>query len=485
MATESRDVIPTSMAALMMCSPDRINELFRLSVNCEHEALSDGAMCYGLRWWSSKGAPPMIKWIPTEMVDVAKTAISKLQVHTEEARRMALWYENNPGVLYLPEELEYLRECELVSASDVRNIIGLSTNSGACCWARESGVIRIVGKQFVSKGDSMAYWFAFKDIESAVVAMLPSGFPLFDKASKLNYGNTLLIVPKNLFHPNRATYRCMFEEITTDTFNNQLGASVMHGKSSVFSRLGFVDEDGNDFKISSHQFRHLLNTIAQKKNVGQLVIALWSSRKDVKQNSAYDHRTPDEILEMLRQFDTSSLSNVPVVIKEQTPITRKQFMELKYPTVHTTPFGFCVHDYSMLPCQKFRACLDCTEHRCIKGDTEKTERVRQCLAESEEQLARDEEALAEGYIGADKWLELNRKRVERLRNLVQIFDDSEVPEGTFIELNIENEYSPIGLAINERMLLGNREGRILKQVHDLKSRRKLDSIAKREVLCHK
>lgn len=462
MAVHPKDVITTSMAALMMCSPDRINELFRLPVNCEFETTYDGKEMYGIRWWASKGADPMIKWIISSMVDTAKAAIAKLRECTTEARKIALWYENNPGKLYLTTEHEFFRRKERLCISELIELFGFSTPASAFAWINGKNIKHEVTVR--EDGHGTMHTFAFADIEKAVVSMLPQGFPVYDATVGLKYSEALILTLKNQFHSNKVTFPNMIEALTTDAFNNQLGSGTQHGKSSVFSRMGLVDENNEPYKITSHQFRHWLNTLAQKKNIDQTTIAIWSGRKDENQNSAYDHRSPDDMLELLRQGDTSSLSGVTIEIAPNVPMTREQYMELKYPILHTTPYGFCAHNWSMIPCERHRACLDCTEHKCIKGDKKKTERIRQCLDDAEAQLVRDEAAVANGRLSIDRWLELNRKRAERLRNLVQIFDDPSVPENTIIELTNENEFSQIRLAVEERQLLGDADAKMLRKV---------------------
>lgn len=455
------DVVSTSIAALMMCSPDRINEVLRLPVNCENTFVHNGKEQYGLRWWPSKGAEPMVKPVISTMVETARTALERIRKHTEEARRIAIWYERNPGKLYLPRYLEHLRGNEYLSTPEICEVVGFATNSAACVWAKANKV-RFIKEERPRNGIGRpGNLYRFDDIEKAVIKMLPDNFDIYDKSTGLKYSEALCIFPKNFFHVGKGNMHCMFEVISSNVINIQLGSSANHDKTSVFSRLGILDADGNPYKIRTHQFRHFLNTLAQKKNVDQLIIAMWSGRKDVRQNRSYDNRTPEEVLELMRQGDISNTNGELIEIIPNVPMTREQYMEMRYPTVHTTQFGFCVHDWSMIPCQKHRACLDCTEHKCIKGDMKKTARIRECLMDAEQQLARDEEALVEGYIGADRWLELNRKRVDRLRNLVEIFDNPDFPEGTVIELTVENEYSPIGMALNERQMLGDADGMML------------------------
>lgn len=461
-AREPMDVIVTAMAAIMFCSPDRISEVFRLPVNCEHrDRNSAGEEVYGLRWWPSKGADPMMKWVVTSMVDLCSEAVRRLREQTEEARRIARWYEENPGRLYLAQGLEHLRRQAYLSAVDVAAILGFSGAGSVHAWAKSHKVEVVDG---ANKGGVV---YRFGDLEAAVVAMLPPDWPVCDAKTGLRYSESLLVIPVQLFHSDKATYRCMVEKISTNMFNNQLGAGVKHGKSSIFSRMGFTEPDGSPIKMTSHQFRHYLNTLAQRKNLSQVTIALWSGRKDIRQNSAYDHVTAEETLELIRQADVSTAIGPLAETLPELPMSRAEFLELKYPTVHTTEYGFCVHDWSMLPCQKHRACIDCTEHLCVKGEVEKTERVRASLVDAEAQLERDEAALADGVLGADRWYEHNRARVERLRNLLAILEDASVPPGTIIQLTNDQEYSPIGIAVDDRRQLGDVDGQMLGRVRAL------------------
>lgn len=462
LAENSVDVVATAIAAILLCSPDRISEVYRLPVNCEHrDRKPNGDEIYGLRWWPSKGGEPMVKWITGSMVGVCQEAIRRLKAQTEEGRRIAKWYEENPGKIYLAPGLEYLSRQEYLSTEELAKLMGLASAQGAGRWASRNGVAS------QDKAEKRGVVFRFKDVEAAVLAMLPRRWPICDALTGLRYSQALLVFPKNFFAQNKSTYRCMFEQSSIGSFNDQLGAGSQYGKTSIFGRMGFTEPDGSPIKLTSHQFRHYLNTLAQRKNLSQISIALWSGRKDIQQNSAYDHVTAEETLELIRQADVSTAIGPLAETLPELPMSRAEFLELKYPTVHTTEYGFCVHDWSLFPCQKHRACIDCTEHLCVKGETEKTERVRASLVDAEAQLARDEAALAEGILGADRWFEHNRARVERLRNLLTILDDASVPLGTIIQLNNDQEYSPIGIAVDDRRQLGDIDAEMLNRVRAL------------------
>lgn len=454
-AVEPKDVIPTSIAALLVCAPDRINEVFRLPVNCEHRAKYCGEDAYGIRWWPSKGAEPMIKWVIKSMEEIAQDAIQRLKKHTEDARTIARWYEKNPGKLYLPTGCRQLRNREFLTAQEISEVIGLSSSIGGSEWVKKKGIVPV--------GKKRPYLYRFSDVEKAIIEMLPKGFPIYDKETRLKYSDTLILVPKRLFSPEHGTYRCMFETVTTDTFNNQLGSGEKHNKSSVFSRLNIKDDSGKSFKITSHQFRHWLNTIAQNAGLSQLHIAKWSGRKDIRQNAAYDHVTGKEIIARARELSGGKLFGPIADFVVNAPMSREEFLKLVFPTAHVTEYGYCIHDWTMMPCGKYRDCLLCTDHLCIKGSVG-TKNLNTRLEEAEELLRRAKIAVDEGYFGADRWLEHHTKKVDVLRGHMKILDDPAIPDDSVYQLSNINEHSPVLVAQEERKQLDDSDSVVLRMV---------------------
>lgn len=250
----------------------------------------------------------------------------------------------------------------------------------------------------------------------------------------MRYSKALFIVRHREMHRGLKTCRCMIEPVAISTINDGLGAS--RGKGSVFSRFGLSEPDGSPIRVTSHQFRHWLNTLAQRGGLSQLDIAKWSGRKDIRQNEAYDHMSGDELLGKLRAIagKDESFLELHRKVGDLIPISRDEFLGLQIPAVHMTELGYCVHDWTLLPCPLHRDCVHCMEHWFIKGDRKRMERIRSCLKEAEEQLAMAEDAFACGYAGSDRWSEHQRATVHRLRNLVEIFDDPKVADGAMIRL---------------------------------------------------
>ena len=267
--------------------------------------------------------------------------------------------------------------------------------------------------------------------------MLPNNFPLMNKETNLKYSESLFIVRTNELGAQRYTYNCMIESITIDQINTSLGGRVSSGFASIFTKHGYVEPDGSDIKITTHQFRHYLNTLAQAGGLSQLDIAKWSGRKDIRQNAAYDHVTPGQMIQKIRDaVGGESIMFGPLAeLSKKTLIPRDEFARLVVPTAHTTELGYCIHDYTMSPCQIHMDCINCTDLICIKGDVEKERRLRIQLDEAHSLMLQAEQASKEQYFGSDRWLDHHKNTVARLTELLTIMDDSKVPNGAVIQLS--------------------------------------------------
>lgn len=434
LATQPRDLLYSSIAAILCSAPDRINEVLLLAENCEvYDKTSAGKEAYGLRWWPAKGAEPMVKWVIPSMVPVVIEAVARIRRLTEDARHIARWYESHPRELYLPPELECLRGREILTMDEVRQILWLeSTNRNAARqWCAMHGV------PLLKQSGQKKLNARFEDVEKAVVAQFPSGFPMLNVESRLKYSEALIVTRRNEIHPESETFRSVIEPININQVNTALGSRSKHGFQSMFDRLDFREPDGSPIQVTTHQFRHYLNTLAQAGGLSQLDIAKWSGRIDIRQNKDYDHVSAGQIVAKIRQAigDDSQMFGPLANLPKNIPISRDEFARLKIPTAHTTDFGFCVHDYTMMPCEQHADCINCNEHVCVKGEERKAAMVKCRLKEAQNLLALAEIATAEGYYGADRWMEHHQRTVLRLTQLVTILDDTSVPIGAVIQLS--------------------------------------------------
>ncbi|WDH22100.1 integrase [Pseudomonas chlororaphis] len=436
-ADKPGDIFTSSVCALLASAPSRINELLSISIQCEVDEIDTktGQQLYGIRWLPSKRGKAQVKWVVQSMASVAREAVSKLRTISTPAREVARWYEQHPTAMYLPMELEWQRGRTLISAEQVSTIVFLTpppngnhTERGAG-WCRKKGIVEHIPYDPQKKH---APRFLFADIERVIISMLPAKFPLADQKSKLKYSEALCLTRLNELTEAWGTYRGVI--VLPDTVYIQKQLTNSRTDLNIFERFGYRESDGSRMKITTHQFRHFLNTVAQMGGLSQLDIAKWSGRAKVGQNRCYDHQSDRDVLALARSAlgDPEKSAGHVASIPPSSLIARDQFAALKIMTAHTTDLGYCLHDFSMLPCQLYRDCLNCDEHVCIKGEVAREDAIRQHRQELQLLLAKAKEALGEEF-GANRWVEHQTLTLKRLDELCAIFEDSSVAANAIIQ----------------------------------------------------
>ncbi|WP_114418021.1 integrase [Marinospirillum perlucidum] len=439
--TDERDIFTTSVFAMLMSAPSRITEVLALPVDCEiTEVDRDGVERYGWRFFSGKGFEGDIKWIPSEMVSVAKEAVSRLKKLSANARALAAWIEDHPEKFYRHESCPEVADDEPLTLKQVQQALGFKTfqNRGL---APKDGA------------------HTLNSLWAHALEHLPSDFPWFDKKIGIKYKDALFALNINQFHGNRPTIPVELHKPSHNFFNNDLTPRETLGEKhkSIFDRHGYSDADGRRLKMTSHQARHLLNTIAQRGGLSNLEIAKWSGRADVKQNRTYNHMSEYELVSLAESFDPSKELFGPIgEAPANLPVSTLEFNALTQAAAHVTEYGYCVHDYTISPCEKYRDCVNCTEQVCIKGNTENLERIKARLAKVERLFEVATQSVNDGEMGADRWYQYHEKTLHRLRELASILEDPSVADGAQVKLR-GNDFSQLKRVINKKSpeTLGN------------------------------
>jgi hypothetical protein len=443
-AIDPADVLVSSDTALMLCAPERINEVLRLRRKCLVEGDGEYRGRLGLRWSGSKGFEDTTKWLPTEMVPIARQAVANIIQVTAPAQKLAAWYTSNPTKLYLHEGAAHLRGREALTLADIALMLwGDAKAIGqAYAWAQTTNELPKLDLGGRRAG------FRFKDVERAVIAMLPATFPFVPGAPGLLCKDAIAVMRTNEMHSERATYLCMFSCVDYTTLTSRFG--VYKDRKSIFERFGYTEDDGSPIELKSHSLRHYLSMLAETGGLSSAEIAIFSGRKDVKQNRAYDHMTSDEvqapISQALAKGFTSELE--PVSEERRNLLTRSEFKTLGLTAAHTTEYGWCAHDFASEPCQMYRDCINCEEQECIKGEAQKEANLRTLKSETEYLLKQAREALGEEEYGADTWVKHQTDTIERVNALLSILEDPAVPDGARIRLDVAN--APLITADNVR-----------------------------------
>ena len=432
--SDPRDIFTTSTFAMTMCAPVRISEILELSADCEvEEPDSQGVTQYGWRFFSSKGYEGDIKWIPMVMVPIAKEAVGRIRALTEEARNLARWIEECPTRFFRHANCPQVRDDEPLTAEQTADALGLAS-------------VGSVGSAGLSKACGAN---TLNSLWQYVMPKQPTKFPWLNSKKRIKYSKALFCMCKKLLGSQRGTNPVVLWAPSIHVFNSDLSPRMYESKlnhKSIFDRHGYKSQDGQRIKLTSHQARHLITTLANRGGLSQEQIAKWAGRADPKQNRVYNHMSEWEMVAKAEALDTSlTLFGPKGEVTQHVPVTTQEVNLMERGAMHISLWGVCSHDFIMSPCEKFRDCLNCEEHVCIKGlgsdTTERLERINARLSQVETDYSAAKEALSSGYAGADRWYEYLDKTVVRLRQLVEILKSPQVPDGAQIKLRDGNDYS--------------------------------------------
>jgi hypothetical protein len=252
---------------------------------------------------------------------------------------------------------------------------------------------------------------------------LPKEFPWLDKERNVRYSEALFCLQERHLYSHCQPSAYSIWTLDSGVINSDLGRRLSRSLN-IFERHGHTEPGGKPLKVTTHAFRHLLNTMAQRGGLNQTDIAQWSGRTDVRQNRVYNHMSEFELLEMLRSHDPAlslhrSLREISEQLSLKLPMSQQEFNALAMPTAHITTFGFCLHDFVMSPCQRFRDCLNCSEQVCVKGDR-RLDQIRQIYSQTKRMKDEADLAIREGTAGADRWFEIQALSTSRLEALLKI-----------------------------------------------------------------
>lgn len=473
-SNDPREIFASSACALMLCDPDRSVEVLFAPLDILTPDWTDpdtGEVGTGLRWYPAKGATPMVKTVIPSMRDIAVRAVDRLRQLSAPARALARWYEKFPDRLYLPPKLECLRGRERLDQDEIHAVLFGGDVAGRSpvertrvrSWLDAMAVPRVSIKVGTTA--------SFADLERAVLAKLPTGFPVMEPKTGMRYSEALCVARVGEFNSNtNSPSQCCFDRIKYLVLRDAL--KTHGGVKSVFERRGYRDERGEFLSLTTHMLRHYLNTLVRQSGlVTEDEIAQWSGRKKVSQNATYNHQSDRDVIAKLRDAVGNPAKSVgPFAnIDDRVFIRRNEFASIKVITAHTTEFGYCVHDYAQSPCQVHQDCMHCNEQVCVKGDVRAEENLRKTQTELTRLQADTMAAFSDEVLGSAEWFKYQSKTLERVNQLVTILDDPEIPQGAVIQPSGVVPPSRLAMAEESRRLFNKPVSQTVVSLDDVRA----------------
>ncbi|MBV4369013.1 hypothetical protein [Erwinia phyllosphaerae] len=265
-------------------------------------------------------------------------------------------------------------------------------------------------------------------------------FPWYDKEKNILYSNALCLLFRYQLSNSIKTQKSLFKP-TSAILNKNLGSTEYrrtHSKKTIFDRHGYRGLHGHNLSLRTHQARHLLNTIAQHGGLGNFDLAKWSGRVRETQNRVYNHVSQDEMVQVSVKHGVPQIGIKPENTTTRAianPSRRIDIKDTGHAAIHVTEFGYCSHDYVISPCTKFRDCINCSDHMCVKGDKDSLGRLEATAAYTEQLLEKAKFDIEEDEYGADKWVAYHEKMQARLLGLIALLKSKNLEDGALIRLD--------------------------------------------------
>jgi hypothetical protein len=417
-ATEPPDRLRICALAVLAVTGFRIGELLTLPLDCEVKEERGGKQRYGLRYYKEKarGAEKIfeVRWLTPIGAELAHRAIAEIRNITKPFRERARVLEQNPERVPIPGFSPEGR----MTVADVARIMGLKSKNSVFSLIRQCGL----ASPFK---DKTRIYFRGREVEAYLLSKRVRDLWTVNRrdGTYQMLSETLLLAPRFFFKTNFGTNPLLVAPLGF----GQL-ANFLHGKGvtkSAFERFGIREDDGSFCRMNSHQFRHWLNTIADKGGLPVELLTRWMGREHPRDTGAYRHLTTDERIAWVKagirggEMSGNLVKFYNSLIHEE----RDDFLDGRIQAVHFTPFGVCTHDFAVSPCPYHLACLrGCLDFLRTKGD--RRERANLIQLEGRIEKARDIalKQVEDGNELARAWVDHNNETLKGIREALSADD---------------------------------------------------------------
>ncbi|NVE90672.1 hypothetical protein [Vreelandella titanicae] len=476
------DIITTSACALLLSQPSRIGELVDVERDCVvFKEDANGGQRMFLRWYAEKGFGATIKPVVTGMESSVEHAIKLLAPITDEARQYAAWLEDHPDE-YPPHEGVPLKgPDEPLSYEEVCAALKMKVcGRGVPRRAFKTGLLEPLakykalspkaqvvlddilkgwdasnGKRIYVNGKLDHYQFNDSVITLRKLNILmrekylhkdfPYTSPAADGKKRVKYRDALFTVRTGSLRDEAKNFTSIKIDLgveiaaTQQRMARQLGG-VSHSQS-IFERHGY-----KSLKVSTHAFRHELNTEMHRAGLSQLLIDAFSGRTAM--GSVYNHETVEERTQRVAHYHPktkhSNAAHRLEKVKTNQPLSLSDVRDLHEGdqdlVIHQTHVGICVHNFASDPCPKMGACLTCGKLGCVKGDDVKLANLKEERKDLKLRYDKALDAQSRDIFGASEWAKKVGIDLYKCDALIQTLEGPEIENGDIV-WNVDNGWT--------------------------------------------
>lgn len=423
---EDIDVMVTCVTGLLLSAPMRIGETIRFRTSCiQHDNDKNGVRQHYLSYWVPKTQEFARKPIPKTMFEITTTAIQRLTKITEEGRALALYLETNPSKFYRHANCPNVLDDQELTSDQVVQALGYNgRNSCQDFIQRHTGSMSLKGFTL----DTL--WQIVLSENREINPNFPYQEALESSTTPpLKMSESLLCFRRSQLSPRYNTSPVLLSVFDGDVYRKRLTTGSERAESmNFFARNGY-----KALKFKPHSVRHLLNRLARNSGINLEFLTEWSNRATTRQTLTYIHDNPAKAAKNgAILFET---------IQEQEPkqpVTTEEAALYGQGPFHRSRYGICRRSWRAGPCNKFADCLNCSELLMCKGDKLAAEIIKTDRDSLVQTYTAAQQAITRGERAASRWTEKAAPQIERLDQLLTIFNDPSIPDGSPIEMTGED-----------------------------------------------
>ncbi|MGI8467809.1 MAG: hypothetical protein ACR2N3_05085 [Pyrinomonadaceae bacterium] len=417
-AKEPSDRLLICAVSILIVTGFRIGELLTLPLDCEVDEIRNGINRYGLRFYKEKPGSAErqydIRWITPQGAELARKLVAEIKEITFLFREQAKLLEQNPDIFPLPG---YKWNDEL-TARETATLLGLTKTENLNKALKKYG--RFENGTYLYSISIISNYLFKRRIENLWTLDRNNG--TFQSLSE-----TLLIAPQNFFHATSGVISLLIRPLNvgfvTDFITGKKGAK------SVFERFEITEPDGTICEIYSHQFRHWINTIANKGGLPMELLSRWMGRDNLKDTQAYIHLTQEEKIEWVKKgirddITKEVLNEVYFSLPDEE---RDIFLDGQIQAVHFTHLGVCTHDFAVSPCEYHLNCVrGCPDYLRNKDEIAERQQLIQIKGLTKTAMKSSEIAEKDGNGSlAPAWIKQHEETISGINKALEIDNNSD------------------------------------------------------------
>jgi hypothetical protein len=462
-AVAESHVYLASLVVVQMLTGLRANELLKLPVDCERwqqirrigrGIASTGPLVrsplqdpqpeyrYGIAFFveKSKQRRLWVRWISPTAEPIVREAIARIRRLTEEPRLRAAVLANSPDRVPLPEQFD---GCEEFTREEVLRIFALADHTASL----NRGRFKKLPRSHRGFRHERTAFFRRVDVEALLQEMRDSQpFTIrHHDGTVQNLAESLCVIPVNyLMGAADAPRKLLVTKTMYSAYNAFLGgANGTAGSVSIFEQYGTTDEI-RAFTVSSHAFRHWLTTVAYHGGMPLDRLTLYFAR--IKSEDTLDYVHPlrelrdEEVAEYVQEEIAAGrvFGDIALTywsLPADPPEIRKDYLATAVRVGHVTPWGICLRDFAIAPCDKHLDCLNACEHYCCtKGDMAQIKALEDLEWRTAQHLRLAANAASQGEDWGAGHADHHERRLRGVRAALAFHRDETVPDGTVVNV---------------------------------------------------